>query len=81
MNDCKGIIPIELKPCPFCGGNAKVKCVGKGTNKSELGVKAECKNCGASSIIYYPLPHASFETRKAQVVENWNRRMGEDKKC
>lgn len=55
---------IELKPCPFCGSDAKFRHIGKGTNKNELGVHVRCKNCGASTEIDYPLAWTSYEARK-----------------
>lgn len=65
----------ELKPCPFCGGEAKFRHIGKGTYKNELGVLVRCKSCGASTEIYYPLGWTSYEERKRSVIEKWNRRV------
>lgn len=67
----------ELKPCPFCGNKAKVKCVGKGHNRAELGVKVECCYCGCGTEVIYPIAYMSFESRQDLVIRNWNRRVGE----
>ena len=65
---------IELKPCPFCSGEAKFRHIGKGSNKHELGVLIRCTNCGASTEIFYPLGWTSYKARKQNVIEKWNRR-------
>ena len=70
---------IELKPCPFCGGEAKFRHIGKGTYRDKLGVLVRCKNCGASTEIFYPLSMTSYETRKQNVIEAWNRRVENEK--
>ena len=50
----------ELKPCPFCGGEAELM-VGK-----YYGTKwVECKTCHAESD--------AFDTR-AEAIDAWNRR-------
>lgn len=49
----------ELKPCPFCGGEAKVRVWGDG-----LGVTVECQLC-------YTHKHRDTE---AEAIEVWNRR-------
>lgn len=68
----------ELKPCPFCGGEAKIK------RKSELGIMSiwsQCRMCGATG------PSASadlsqgdkaienIEQCKWLAEDNWNRRV------
>ena len=57
----------ELKPCPFCGGEAE-------TRKDSLGTwKARCTKCSAEVGRYW------FHT-KNHAIEAWNRRAG-DGKC
>ena len=54
---------IDLKPCPFCGGKARLKSSHGFNNVS-------CGNCGAE----YPV---SFDTRK-EAAAAWNTRPVED---
>ena len=53
----------ELKPCPFCGGNAKAE-------KETYGIwwRVKCQNCPCE------VGRNWFGT-KAKVVEAWNRRV------
>lgn len=52
-------MPIELKPCPFCGGEAHyVKC-----SDGEAWVR--CKDCGTETAIFDSVEEAA---------EAWNRR-------
>ena len=52
-----------LKPCPFCGGTAKVKSQPVAQNKSQYAV--QCK-CGAR---FY------FMDRKYKAINAWNQRV------
>lgn len=52
----------ELKPCPFCGGEAQ-------TGKSYSGFySVECMNCGMQSGYY---------DTESEAITAWNRAMGE----
>ena len=63
----------ELKPCPFCGGEAVL--VEKTSYGGNIFVRVECKLCGAmagnESISLY---HSAAE----RAIERWNRRI---KRC
>ena len=63
----------ELKPCPFCGGEAKiVEYYIKGVaNKKHYFV--ECKNCGVRRDNH----HDGYRTRQ-DVINAWNRREEND---
>ena len=61
---------VELKPCPFCGGEAYLKSA-----LSDIVVayviptneyKVICKNCRCSSGVWM---------QKSKAVETWNRRV------
>ena len=52
----------ELKPCPFCGGEAVLSLGG------EHFTIPECANCGAK------LPAQYGQDRKTKAIEAWNTR-------
>ena len=58
----------ELKPCPFCGGEAKIKC-GEIVNRYNTAVyrhyHVECMSCGVDT--------RNFDTDD-EAIEAWNRR-------
>lgn len=57
-------ITYNLKPCPFCGGQAVVQEMHYSMLQSENFVK--CINCGAESSRYYDDIHSA--------IKAWNRR-------
>lgn len=59
----------ELRPCPFCGGEAEVLL------PFYCGVVARCKRCGVELREYVISPtHSLFEEAEHKVIEQWNRR-------
>lgn len=63
----------ELKPCPFCGGEASFMTIKKPYGECADGSEAvwlRCENCGACTNVCC--------SRQA-AVEAWNRREGEKK--
>ena len=61
-------MPIELKPCPFCGGKAEKNTV------HDLGVHAghiHCGKCGARTAAYFI---GKDEGAEFVVIEAWNKR-------
>lgn len=57
---------IELKPCPFCGGEAKLNKITGGKLFSRLtGFYVKCKTCRTST---------GCELKEEDVVEKWNTR-------
>lgn len=53
-----------LRPCPFCGGAAKL--MGTDVKKGILAYFVQCIECSASS---------SFTHRKNLTIQKWNRRI------
>jgi len=54
---------MELKPCPFCGGNnISMK------DDRPIGKRVQCEDCGGMMVYYYNLP----------VNEEWNTRADTD---
>lgn len=59
---------MELKPCPFCGGNAILDhdCAGFGASY------IRCERCGLESVHFIK----SFEIASdEQAIKYWNRRV------
>ena len=73
-------MPNELKPCPFCGGEAKLKetteCHGHGMYLKKYYVM--CEKCGCNGVGAY-VYDKSAQQCKDFVVSRWNRRVDNDK--
>jgi len=54
----------ELKPCPFCGGEAVY--IGTGNNYPKEYWRVMCKKCFASGI---------YNETKGRARQRWNRRV------
>lgn len=65
---------IELKPCPFCGGEAEIIPTGNSTTgwrKTEI----RCKTCGMGRIFRWVYPKKfDREFIWGKTAEIWNRR-------
>lgn len=60
---------IELKPCPFCGGKARLFV--------SNGVRVICHKCGATTRIL--VDSERVETNAVEnVIKSWNRRKNND---
>ena len=74
----------ELKKCPFCGEEAKIKGRVKG---GDYAIWCECKGCGAKTASYWPSIESedhsleNIEMCKKRVVEKWNCRVGGQERC
>lgn len=67
----------ELKPCPFCGGEAKVIRVIGDISDCPYSFAA-CKECGsATRQVSADVDYCA----KERVVELWNRRVEESNEC
>jgi Lar family restriction alleviation protein len=67
---------IELKPCPFCGGEAEyVYCSNMMLIPTLRQVAVQCKECGVATAVV----DASTEyCAKDKATEVWNRRADND---
>ena len=64
----------EIKPCPFCGGEAYYR-----TPQHEKGTAfdvcmIECKQCGATPYGISVYENETDENKKASIARFWNRR-------
>lgn len=69
----------ELKPCPFCGGEAELDTMQgyRALSGGHLGNRATvyCTRCGADmGFCYEDAPGTPSEDIVNQVVDDWNRR-------
>ena len=75
----------ELKPCPFCGGEAeiikiKVSFHDENNQYDGIAIRAECKTCKTTSPYKRSKIHGWFKIgEKEKAIEAWNRRYGNDK--
>lgn len=58
----------KLKPCPFCGGEAKVEHEYY-SNFTKINYCVSCFSCFSSTF--------DFDTEQ-EAIEAWNRRVGEE---
>ena len=76
---------MELKPCPFCGGEAKASI--REATYGECGARVVCKNCRAKTRYYSthkmivdgktistPMTAESKRRGIDNAIEAWNRR-------
>ena len=69
---------IDLKRCPFCGGEAEVILTGNSiVGYSKVDVRCHC--CGMGRT-YKKIKGMSSDTIRSQVAEKWNRRVDDGKK-
>ena len=59
---------IELKPCPFCGGDAELKNLERRFEPWEC----SCNNPECDAIA------AAYGSTPEEAAENWNRRAGDE---
>lgn len=64
----------ELKPCPFCGGNAVLTHDLTGPGASYI----QCKKCGVESVKFIRSFSGSSDD---QAIEFWNRRANDESIC
>lgn len=79
----------ELKPCPFCGGNATIRGIISSSQGDERGMKYNIY-CGKCSVYGFCFEtKINFEkngkvtvdeTERTQAIEKWNSRAKDDKR-
>ena len=73
----------KLKPCPFCGGECKIKAAE--TEYIGFTIWCECGNCHAQASGYCPdmkkedTAIANIDSCRNKAVEAWNRRANDGK--
>lgn len=77
---------VELKPCPFCGGKARIKQTAYGTTNNDsckLSFLIECSKCGATAPNSYGYISVNLSDNgelnawhddRAKAISEWNRR-------
>lgn len=61
----------ELKPCPFCGGEAETDCILLDYHCSGV----HCNNCG---VYVFDRDSYGFDYDSEIAIEKWNRRTNEE---
>ena len=66
---------MELKPCPFCGGEATIRTTTTKTYPNHVQAWCYCKKCSSSSKSF--ADYDDDGTCVFKAIEAWNRRAGE----
>lgn len=61
---------VSLKPCPFCGGEAKLKI-----NPTTLNTSAECPKCNVTMKQSFKGHSRINDLLEELIAEAWNRRI------
>ena len=69
----------ELKPCPFCGGKARMKHgFPARQRKGQRQAVVQCENCKCRTITYTQLPYQAWKDVDRLAEEAWNRRCNDE---
>lgn len=69
IESCINFDQIEVKPCPFCGGEPELKRKGKN------GIHIRCKSCGMGN--FQRVITNSMQWLESSLLEDWNKRVSE----
>ena len=69
----------ELKPCPFCGGEAHISISDCEMGEKRYMAYAECDNADCEAMLGTEL-FESEEEAKQTVIKMWNRRANDEVK-
>ena len=61
----------ELKPCPFCGGEAEIRAGGNGGFNAPKLAFVQCRLCGAKTA---NIPVSADYAAKDEAANYWNQR-------
>ena len=68
---------MDLKPCPFCGGQAEFDCVAAG-RPCRLFAIVQCRTCGNGTKIFQTEDrYGNKMCGEFYAAESWNRRTAE----
>lgn len=66
---------VELKSCPFCNGEAKLKHgLPRNQKKGVRQTLIQCKKCGCRTPLFIQLPYQAWEEIDEIAVMTWNKR-------
>ena len=72
-------MPTELKPCPFCGGEAVLVRENKSNEGHLYDLAAiKCRSCACNSGTYLIDIRANTETAIQRLINAWNKRTQPD---
>lgn len=66
---------VELKLCPFCGSEARLKHGFPKTQKKDFRqALVQCIKCGCRTITFKQLPFQAWKEVDELAINTWNRR-------
>jgi Lar family restriction alleviation protein len=67
---------MELKPCPFCGGEAKLLYGKPWQQKQNMrSAFVQCRICRAKTVTFFQNAYEAWQDTVKYAVEAWNRRV------
>ena len=64
----------KLKPCPFCGGEARLKKCSWISKEWGQQIYIQCHKCGCRTINFRQYPFESKEDFYQNAIDTWNSR-------